>query len=93
MRLSSLERSIIKNAILKLDPQAQVFLFGSRVDDRKKGGDIDILIFSSILNISDKAKILNDIFKNLEEQKIDIVIVKDSSDPFIQIIKKEAVEL
>ena len=93
MRLSSSERSIIKSAILKLDPEAQIFLFGSRVDDQKKGGDIDILIFSSILKIADKAKILNDIFKELEEQKIDIVIAKNSSDPFVQMIKKEAIEL
>ena len=78
---------------MKLDPNARIFLFGSRVDDHKKGGDIDILVFSFLLKISDKAKILNDIFKKLEEQKIDIVITKDSSDPFVQMIQKEAIEL
>ncbi len=50
MRVLKQEINIIKNNILKFDKEAQVYLFGSRVDDNKKGGDIDILIVSDIIN-------------------------------------------
>lgn len=42
MRLTKQEVQIIKSAILQVDPEARIFLFGSRVDDQKKGGDIDL---------------------------------------------------
>lgn len=93
MRLSEKERKILKSAILALDPSAQVFLFGSRTHPEKKGGDIDLLVLSKTLNIIDKATILNDIFKELEEQKIDVIISKDTEDPFVKMIIKEAIPL
>ncbi len=93
MRLSEEERTIIKKAIHSVDPTADIFLFGSRVADEKRGGDIDILIFSKVLKITDKPTILNHIFKKLEEQKIDLVIAKDDSDPFVRIAMRNAVHL
>jgi len=44
MRLSKTEQQIIKDAVLSIDPQARIYLFGSRADDTKRGGDIDLLI-------------------------------------------------
>ncbi len=44
MRLSSDEVSIIKSVILRYIPDAKIMLFGSRVDDAKRGGDIDIFV-------------------------------------------------
>ena len=45
MRLSSVQQNIIKSATTKLfGENANIYLFGSRVDDTKKGGDIDLLI-------------------------------------------------
>ncbi len=43
MRITSDEVKIIKNTILKQISDAKIMLFGSRTDDSKKGGDIDIL--------------------------------------------------
>ncbi len=93
MRLSEKDKKIIKKAILSIDPLAQIFLFGSRADPRKKGGDIDILVLSSQLKITDKATILHNIFKEIEEQKIDIVIEKDQTNPFVKMIMTEAILL
>lgn len=76
MRLSNEERTIIKTAVLQHDPNAKVYLFGSRVHDHKKGGDIDLLIFSDTLNFLDKGRIKSLIFEKLEEQRIDITIAK-----------------
>lgn len=44
MRLKDFERNAIVSAIKERDLAARVFLFGSRVDDTKKGGDIDLLV-------------------------------------------------
>ena len=47
MRISEAEKKVIVGAISSMDPNAEIYLFGSRVDDQQRGGDIDILCFSS----------------------------------------------
>lgn len=93
MRLTEDEVKIIKSAILQADPNARIFLFGSRIDDQKKGGDIDLLVFSTCLTFADKIKIKTTIYEKLEEQKIDIIIAKDELDPFVQLALEKAVSL
>ncbi len=44
MRLQKNEIDIIKNVILEHINDAKIVLFGSRVYDDKKGGDIDIFV-------------------------------------------------
>ena len=46
MRIEQKDKNIIKNSILKYIPDAKIKLFGSRVDDTKKGGGIDIFVES-----------------------------------------------
>jgi len=43
MRLNDKIRSFIKASLLEIEPGSKILLFGSRVDDQAKGGDIDIL--------------------------------------------------
>lgn len=48
MRLSSHEQDIIVTSVRKyIAEDAQVWLFGSRCDDNKSGGDIDLYIESN----------------------------------------------
>ncbi|MDH4262376.1 MAG: nucleotidyltransferase domain-containing protein [Spirochaetia bacterium] len=89
MRLSKLEiESIKKIATTTFGNGTQVILFGSRVDDSLKGGDIDLYIKpAEPKNIFQKK---NDFLVKLKlqigDQKIDVVIAKDHS----RLIEKEA---
>ena len=53
MRLQKSEVDAIKEAIYAFDPRAKIYLFDSRVDDTKKGGDIDLLIESNAIGLAD----------------------------------------
>ncbi len=57
MRLKEEERQIIIQAVKSIDPKANLYLFGSRVDDSSKGGDIDLLILSDKIDYGDKLNI------------------------------------
>ena len=46
MRLSHNEQQVIRDSIHRVDPNARIVLFGSRVDDQARGGDIDLLVLS-----------------------------------------------
>jgi len=93
MRLKEPEKEIIRKEIIKHDPDAHVFLFGSRADDRLRGGDIDILVISSRIDYQKKLLIRRELFKKLDDQKIDIVISADTAHPFVRSIYAEAVPL
>ena len=77
MRLKEIEIKAIKDAVEMYDKDAKVYLFGSRVDDCKRGGDIDIIISSDKIQYKEKLKIYSEIMKTLDEQKIDILIHKN----------------
>jgi predicted nucleotidyltransferase len=93
MRLSPEEKSAVVDAVIRFDPEAKIYLFGSRADDRQKGGDIDILVFSNRLKFKDKLKIKAVLFETMEDQKIDLIITKDSNDPFVKIALEKGVRL
>jgi predicted nucleotidyltransferase len=92
MRLSKEEIEVIKKSVLDIDPDAQIKLFGSRTDDNKLGGDIDLLLISDKLTFSDKLTILINIKKYLGERKIDIILF-NKEDLFHNYINSEAILL
>lgn len=89
MRLTRKEIQIIREQILQFDPSAGIYLFGSRVNDNAKGGDIDILVISGKIGFAEKTKIRAGIFNKLEEQRLDLVVKKDFNDAFVKAIESQ----
>ena len=74
MRLKKEEIEIIKTTVQKHLPKSDVYLFGSRVDDSKRGGDIDILIMGTEdENRSALREIRIELKERLGDQKIDLL--------------------
>ncbi len=93
MRLSDRERSAIVSAVHRYDAEAQVFLFGSRVDDTKKGGDIDILVRSVSIGPAERRQIRRAICDSIGEQKIDILVAADLASPMARLAQSSGVLL
>ena len=80
MRLQENEIKIIKSSIALYIKDAKILLFGSRADDSKKGGDIDIFINTNQnITLRDKLKILANIEIKGISRKIDMIIKTPSS--------------
>jgi len=93
VRLKSNEVAVIKRVITQFDSDAAIYLYGSRVDDDKKGGDIDILVLSKNISFLDKLKIKVTLYAELGEQKIDLLIAENASKPFVKMVFEEAMPL
>lgn len=80
MRLSDYYRNTIKQTAQEVwGNQVSVILFGSRIDDSKKGGDIDLLLQISGEEdlktiVRKKINFLSRLDILLGEQKIDVII-------------------
>jgi predicted nucleotidyltransferase len=74
MRLLKNEINLLKSSLSKLSQEAKLYLFGSRTDDNKKGGDIDLLVVSNKLTKKDIRMLRIDFCQQFGEQKIDIVL-------------------
>lgn len=77
MRLTETKIEIIRQMAAKhFGTGTRVFLFGSRVDDLKKGGDIDLFVKNadeSHLTIEAKVRFLAELKRIIGDQKIDVV--------------------
>ena len=93
MRLTEREIEAIKGSVHKIDPMASMQLFGSRTDDYKQGGDIDLLIDSQVMEWRDIAKLRGMLFQQLGEQKIDIIIKRLADPSFLGVIEADACTL
>jgi hypothetical protein len=94
VRLSSAEIKNLKTSVYALDTHASLYLFGSRTDVTKRGGDIDILLISKHLKRNDLSKIRWHFFKEFGEQKLDIVIDDGSKrTSFVKMVFPKALKL
>lgn len=78
MRLSEKERTAIRDTAAELfGDTCRVVLFGSRVDDTQKGGDIDLLIEvdePAAEALTQKIPFLVKVKQKIGDRKIDLVI-------------------
>jgi predicted nucleotidyltransferase len=97
MRIKEEEKLQIKKITkIYFGDDAKVYLFGSRVNDKKLGGDIDLYIETGIKEniVQRKIKMVGKLHEILGEQKIDIVINAFGSDkPIYQAAKNEGIAL
>jgi predicted nucleotidyltransferase len=95
MRITEHEKNVIVEAVKNIDPDAKIWLFGSRTDDSKKGGDIDIAILSKKIKneVMQKIQVRRFICNNIGEQKIDIVTSSNGKEAFFRLAVNEGVKL
>jgi len=89
LRLSTYETELIKSRVQTVFGEALIYLFGSRVDDSKKGGDIDLYIISKVQDDLFRKKIkLKTLLEDLLYKPVDIIVSTDKE----RIIEKEAIK-
>lgn len=95
MRITEFQKDAIVDAVKAVDPNAKVWLFGSRVDDNKRGGDIDIAIYSDDINrdVMRKIRVNRLICDKIGDQRIDIVTTSDGKEAIFKIAVAEGVQL
>ena len=97
MRLKKEDIKTIKDAAKKyFGKDAVAYLFGSRTDNRKKGGDIDIYVETILLDdiFERKIKMLVFLKKILGDQRIDLVVNNFQKEKTIfKVAKQEGVLL
>ena len=93
MRLTSEQHRDICQSVQEADPDAAVYLFGSRVDDAQRGGDIDLLVLSRRIGLRERLRLLMKLEDHLGAQRIDLVVKPALDDPFARMISAKGVRL
>jgi len=110
MRLTPEQSEIIRQATATaFGGDTRVWLFGSRVDERKRGGDIDLLVQPSAsggesgedpgddpatATLTRKLRLLGLLERQLGERKIDVIIeTPGDSRPIVQIAHATGIQL
>jgi len=83
MRLSDIQQKHIKQILLKhFGSASKILLFGSRINDLARGGDIDLYIEPELADVDQiveaKLNALVEIEMVLGEQRIDIVVNRNT---------------
>lgn len=74
MRIDANEANVIGEEIRRFDPAAKIYLYGSRVDDSAKGGDIDLLVVSDKLVFHDVLRLRIRILDRIGWQQLDLLV-------------------
>ena len=96
MRISPRQIATILQTTRSIAGQdTQVWLFGSRLDDTRKGGDIDLLVESApVAGLMERARIKNRLEHQLQ-LPVDVLATRPGAQdsPFVSIARAQAVRL
>lgn len=86
---------MIKASFLEVFQRGEIYLFGSRVDEAQKGGDIDLYIIPAEHQalLKKKIRFLARLKQKIGEQKIDVVIGTGRDRPIDKVAKQQGVLL
>ncbi len=100
MRLTQTEIGIIKKTVrARFGGAARVLLFGSRIDDSRRGGDIDLLVESDQTGaqaFNSRLNAISDMQLALGERKIDLVTALPAQEDerlIVRVARKTGIEL
>jgi predicted nucleotidyltransferase len=93
MRITDAEKDALIASVRQEDRDAKIWLFGSRTDNSKKGGDIDIAILSPSIHIPERMHIRRNIIDRIGERKIDILVSPDGADPFFRMAVETGIRI
>jgi len=101
MRLTPDQQSVIRSAVVEsFGGAASIWLFGSRVDDNKRGGDIDLLIETRQTDVAAIVRaelaFLTKLKMKLGERKIDVLVdypTRHYTPPIFSIAKQTGIRL
>jgi predicted nucleotidyltransferase len=95
MRLKDSEVVAIREEVGRLDPSAELYLYGSRVDDTARGGDIDLLVVSDTLGFRDLLRLRVRILDRIGWQQLDLLVRRrdQMDEPFAAMAKESGVRL
>lgn len=103
MRLTDRQVQLVKASVSRhFGPQARVWLFGSRVDDSRRGGDFDFYVETALDDpeevIDRKLALLAELHAtaDFEGEKIDLVVKPALPGPFppiYQAARREGIQL
>jgi predicted nucleotidyltransferase len=95
MRLGADEVQSIREEARRADPEAEVYLFGSRADDSARGGDIDLLVVSDVLGFRDLLRLRAAILDRIGWQQLDLVLRRRDqlSEPLAAAARESGVRL
>lgn len=101
MRLDERQQTVIRDQVQRLMPPGirhELWVFGSRLDDRSRGGDVDVYLEVQGLAVAERERLRRRLRLALEEAldlPVDLV-VQDSEAPLMlvsRIAKREGVRL
>jgi predicted nucleotidyltransferase len=99
MRLSQEQVAAIRISVCEVfGADAKVWLFGSRVDDSRRGGDIDLLVRPAATHVSSslisKVRLLHKLEGRIGERKVDVVVeAADDARPIVRVAHETGVQL
>jgi len=98
MRLTPTQRQLIRDAVAAtFGPSARVRLFGSRTDDQRRGGDIDLLVETDApldAPVRQRLALLARLERALGERRIDVVLAHPGDTrPIVAVAREQGVSL